>query len=104
MSTEQNLWKETIINALVVSHIYCKEHETDPGKALHELLNWEIGLALNPQVSSYANDLIELGREQERKKDHTYPPRLLREYIVKRKHETLRVRVSVDKVVEPVEE
>jgi hypothetical protein len=67
-------------------------------------LNWEINVALDPQVSSYANDLIELGREQERKKDHTYPPKLLREYIVKRKHETLRVRVSVDTVVEPAKE
>jgi len=104
MSTEQNLWKETIIDALVVSHIYGNEHEDDPKKALNDLLNWEIGLALNPQISSCANDLVELGREQERMKDHTYPPRLLREYIVKRKHETLRVRVSVDKVVGPAKE
>lgn len=59
-----NPWKEVLIEALVVSHIYRPEHEDDPTTALRELLGWETFVALDPQVSSDAQKLIDQGRLQ----------------------------------------
>ena len=66
--TEGQAWKEAIIDALVVGHIYTKEHETEPRKALHDLICWEIQIALDPAVSSDAQALIAKGREEERER------------------------------------
>jgi hypothetical protein len=47
-------FKDRLIDALVVSHIYRKEHETDPIKAINDLVCWEADLALDPAVSTRA--------------------------------------------------
>jgi hypothetical protein len=55
-------WKEAVIDKLIVSCIYRKEHETNPEKAINDLLEWEVTIALDPSVSSKAQALIDMGR------------------------------------------
>lgn len=57
-------FKTMLIEALIVSHIYSSEHETDAKKALYDLIGWEVKIALDPQVSSDAEALIQKGRDE----------------------------------------
>jgi len=50
-------WRDAIIDALVIAHIYRAEHDDDPRKALHDLLAWEVSVALDPLVSADARAL-----------------------------------------------
>lgn len=50
--------RAAVLDALIVGHIYRAEHETNPRKALADLLAWETQIALDPAVSSAAADLI----------------------------------------------
>jgi hypothetical protein len=52
-------WKDAVIDAAVVDWIYTKEHETNPRKAVNDLLAWQAKLALDPAVSKEAHDLHE---------------------------------------------
>lgn len=45
-------WREAVIDALVVAGIYRAEYETNPRKALNDLLAWEGNVALDPKVSA----------------------------------------------------
>lgn len=52
-------WKashERLMDALVVNHIYQKEHETNAQKAITDLLSWECLIALDPRVCSTADE------------------------------------------------
>lgn len=60
-----NEWKDTIINDLVCCEILTKEHESNPRKALHALISWNVMVALDPSVSSEAQALIDRGCEKE---------------------------------------
>jgi hypothetical protein len=60
----RNEWQEAVIDALIVNHIYRKEHDSDPRKALNELLAWEQSVALDPKVSAEAEALVEQGRKE----------------------------------------
>lgn len=44
-------WKSAVIDKLVIAHIYTNEHETDPEKAINDLISYHVGLTLNPAVS-----------------------------------------------------
>ena len=55
-----------LLDLLVVLHIYRKEHDTDTALAIKELVDWEIEIALDPQVSSDAQALIDRGRKEMR--------------------------------------
>lgn len=57
-------FRAAVIDALVVDCIYQKEHDTDPRKALSDLIAWEQKIALDPAVSKEARDLIERGRTE----------------------------------------
>jgi len=57
-------FRDAVIDALVVSHIYIPEHDTNPRKALNDLIRWEQKIALDPLVSSDARALIERGRKE----------------------------------------
>lgn len=59
-------WKTEVIDALVVNNIYVEAHETDPCKALRDLISWEAKIALDPKVSKEANDFEEAARKEER--------------------------------------
>lgn len=52
-------FREAVIDALVVSCIYVEEHDTNPRKAINDLICWEQKIALDPLVSSDARALIE---------------------------------------------
>lgn len=56
-------WKEAVIHELIVAGIYTKEHETKPKKAVHDAINWNCQVALDPCVSSDAIRLIADERE-----------------------------------------
>lgn len=51
-------WKEAVIDELIVDHIYTKEHETNPRKAIQDAITWNCQVALDPAVSSDARALI----------------------------------------------
>lgn len=60
-------WKDAVIEQLVVAHILASEHETDPRKALQDLLAYHSDIAVDPRVSSAAARLAELARTEERR-------------------------------------
>lgn len=55
---EADEWRRVVTDALVVSYIYRKEHDSDPRLALNELLCWERVIALDPKVSEGAAKLV----------------------------------------------
>lgn len=59
-------WKTAILDQLVTQWTLRAEHETDPKKAIHDMLSWEVMVALDPLVSRDAEALIERGREEMR--------------------------------------
>lgn len=59
----KNPWKEAVIDALIIGHIYREKHENEPRQALADLIHWEISVALDPAVSSAARDLMERGKQ-----------------------------------------
>lgn len=63
----QNPWKQAIIEALIVDCILSKKHESDPQKAIADLIGWSIKLALDPTVSSDAAKLQAKARLEEAK-------------------------------------
>jgi hypothetical protein len=48
-------WKEAVIDACVINCIGW--HEDDPRKTIHELISWEVAIALDPRVSEDARKL-----------------------------------------------
>ena len=54
-------WQDAVIDQLVVAHIYRNEHHDNPRKALQDLISWHTHVALDPQVSSDAQALIDKG-------------------------------------------
>jgi hypothetical protein len=61
-------WKEAVLNELIVGHIYQAKHETDPRKAIQDAISWNTEIALDPQVSSDAQALIDQGAAAEQKR------------------------------------
>lgn len=59
-------WKEEVIDQLVCCHIYNGTHEHNPRKAVNDLISWHVQVALDPQVSSDAQALIDRGAAAER--------------------------------------
>ena len=57
-------WKEAVIDELVVAHILTVEHETNPRMAVKAAINWNCEVALDPQVSSDAQALIDQGYDK----------------------------------------
>ena len=60
--TEAMRWREAIINELIIAHIYSKEHDDNPRKAIQDAISWNCAVALDPAVSSDAQALVEKGR------------------------------------------
>lgn len=53
----ENTWKNAVIAELIVAGIYREEHEGNARKALHELICYEVAIALDPLVSQSARNL-----------------------------------------------
>lgn len=60
---EAERWKVAILDELVICGIYTKAHELNPRKSLHDVINWNCQVALDPLVSSDAAALVESGKE-----------------------------------------
>lgn len=60
------LWKDAVIEQLVVAHILTAEHEADPRKAIQDLLAYHADIAVDPRVSGEAAKLVEQARAEER--------------------------------------
>lgn len=61
-------WKEAVISELVVAHIYQAKHDNNPRQAIQDVISWNVDIALDPQVSSDAQKLIDKGAKAERKR------------------------------------
>lgn len=57
-------FKEVVLEALMVAALHRADHDTDPRRALADLIAWEVSIALDPLVSSEANALILRGRAE----------------------------------------
>lgn len=60
------LWKTAVIDQLVIAHILTAEHESDPRKAIQDLLAYNSEIAVDPRVSDAAALLAEQARAEER--------------------------------------
>jgi len=71
---QPNRWSEAVIDQLVVHHIYQAAHDTDPRKAVKDLLGISNSIALDPQVSSDAQALIDRGRREAQQEQPAQEP------------------------------
>lgn len=55
----ENPWYQVLIDQAMIDGIYKEEHENNPRKLLDDIINWEVQIALDPDVSSDAKKLIE---------------------------------------------
>ena len=60
----RNAWEDAVIDELVIGNIYKQEHDTNPRKAVQDAINWNVQIALDPQVSSDAQALIDRGKAE----------------------------------------
>ncbi len=51
-------WKEAVLDELVVGHILTEEHYSNPRKAIHDAISWNVVISLDPAVSWPAQKLI----------------------------------------------
>ncbi len=61
-------WKQAVIDQLVIGHIYQPKHVNNPRQALQDAISWNTDIALDPQVSSDAQKLIDQGAAAEQKR------------------------------------
>ena len=59
-----NPWKEALLARLVNLWVVTEEHETNPRKAVADLIAGEVRIALDPAVSSDAQALIDRGKAE----------------------------------------
>ena len=59
-------WKSAVIDQLVLAHILTAEHESDPLKAIQDLLAYHADAAVDPRVSGAAAGLVEQTKAEER--------------------------------------
>jgi len=57
-------YREALIDALTINHIYSDTHDKDARRAVADLVSFEVNLALDPQVSSMAANMIN-GRDDQ---------------------------------------
>lgn len=62
-SFKENPWKAAVIESLITSLAYQHDHDHDPRKAVQDLIDWEVKIALDPTISKEAQALVELGRK-----------------------------------------
>ena len=58
----RNEWREAVHDELVTTWTLSSENKDDPRKALQDIINWHVRVALDPAVSSDAQALIERGK------------------------------------------
>ena len=58
---EPNTWREAVDNELICTHLGTADSFSDAGAALDALINWHVAVALDPEVSSAAQALVDRG-------------------------------------------
>ena len=56
-------WKSAVIDQLIIAHTLTVEHESDPLKAIQDLLAYHTEIAVDPRVSGAAAKLVERTKE-----------------------------------------
>ncbi len=64
LEADDGPWKSAVIEQLVMAHTITAEHESDPAKAVQDLLAYHADIAVDPRVSGAASDLIEKARAE----------------------------------------
>lgn len=64
LKSDEHIWRNTVIDSLTCLHILEKEHYDNPSKALHDIINWNVSVALDPRVSEDAQKLIDEGKKK----------------------------------------
>lgn len=59
-------WKASVIDQLIIAHILTAEHESNPLKAVQDLLAYHADIAVDPRVSGAAAKLVEQAKAEER--------------------------------------
>lgn len=72
-------WKASVIDQLIIAHILTAEHESNPMKAIQDLLAYHADIAVDPRVSGAAAKLVEQAKAEEREAcakacDELFPP------------------------------
>lgn len=68
-------FEEAVREGLIAACIYdSATHDNDPLKAVSDLIGWNVTIALDPQVSSDAQALIDRGRAEQPKAEPWYCP------------------------------
>lgn len=63
---QNNDFYNAVVDELVCCHIYSKEHDSNPRKAIQDMIKWNCDVALDPAVSRDAQALIDRGVKLER--------------------------------------
>ena len=66
LEADDGPWKSAVIDRLVIAHILTAEHESDPLKAIQDLLAYHADIAVDPRVSGAAAKLVEQAKAEER--------------------------------------
>ena len=66
LEADDGPWKAAVIDQLVIAHILTAEHESDPLKAIQDLLAYHADIAVDPRVSGAAAKLVEQAKAEER--------------------------------------
>jgi len=79
LEADDGPWKSAVIDRLVIAHILTAEHESDPLKAIQDLLAYHSDIAVDPRVSGAAAGLVEQAKAEEREAcakvcDELFPP------------------------------
>ena len=66
LEADDGPWKAAVIDQLIIAHILTAEHESDPLKAIQDLLAYHADIAVDPRVSGAAATLVEQAKAEER--------------------------------------
>lgn len=66
LEVDDGPWKTAVIDQLVIAHILTVEHESDPLKAIQDLLAYHADIAVDPRVSGAATTLVEQSKAEDR--------------------------------------
>ena len=79
LEADDGPWKAAVIDQLIIAHTLTVEHESDPLKAVQDLLAYHTDIAVDPRVSGAAATLVEQAKAEEREAcakvcDELFPP------------------------------
>ena len=63
LEADDGPWKAAVIDQLIIAHTLTAEHESDPLKAIQDLLAYHADIAVDPRVSGAAAKLVERTKE-----------------------------------------